>query len=289
MCATGRRRAHEWQEATATPSVTLTVLDHPASANGLLAAASCVSRLAGGGRINVLAARVPPLSTIMPTEEVLTADKAARLRAQETARVAALKASFDAWIATAGGADGATEWIETEALPRDLVAEWGRRADIIVVERPERRDRGTTWQALPAALFETDRPVLIVPPELTTPFGRNVAIAWRDDPHATRAVLSALRYAGNAASIHVFAGVRPGAARPRIPDVFVEHGVQPELEIIPIGEEPLGSTLLARAHATGADLLVMGAYAHSPLRELILGGVTHYVLAHADLPVLMRH
>jgi nucleotide-binding universal stress UspA family protein len=61
------------------------------------------------------------------------------------------------------------------------------------------------------------------------------------------------------------------------------------LEIIPIGNEPFGGTLLARAHEVGADMLVMGAYAHSPWRERILGGVTRYLIAHADLPVLMRH
>jgi nucleotide-binding universal stress UspA family protein len=56
-----------------------------------------------------------------------------------------------------------------------------------------------------------------------------------------------------------------------------------------IGAEPFGRTLLDTAKALRADLLVMGAYAHSPLREMLLGGVTRYVLAHAEIPVLMRH
>jgi nucleotide-binding universal stress UspA family protein len=59
--------------------------------------------------------------------------------------------------------------------------------------------------------------------------------------------------------------------------------------VLPIGSEPFGKTLLDKVHRLSADLLVMGAYAHSPLRELILGGVTRYILAHADIPVLMRH
>jgi nucleotide-binding universal stress UspA family protein len=59
--------------------------------------------------------------------------------------------------------------------------------------------------------------------------------------------------------------------------------------VLPIGSEPFGQTLLTRAHQLGADMLVMGAFAHSPLRELILGGVTRYIIEHADLPVLMRH
>ena len=59
--------------------------------------------------------------------------------------------------------------------------------------------------------------------------------------------------------------------------------------MLPIGCGPFGQTLLDEAHRVAADLLVMGAYAHSPLRELLLGGVTRYMLTHADLPILMRH
>jgi len=71
--------------------------------------------------------------------------------------------------------------------------------------------------------------------------------------------------------------------------VLLEHGIAAQLHVLRIGAEPFGETLLQAAHRLGADLLVMGAYAHSPLRELILGGVTRYMLEHADLPVFMRH
>ena len=277
------------QEATATPDVILAMLDHPTAANGVLAAAACLADLADGARIKVLAARVPPVSTIMPTEEVMTRGKEARLRARETARVAALKAIYDAWNATARGPGGAAEWFECEVVADALIAEWGRRADVIALERPGRHKHGMIPRALPAALFETDRPVLVVPSGLTTTFGRRIAIAWRDDPHATRAVLSALRYASQAASVHLLAGVCPGSPKPEIPKILVEHGVSADLQIIPIGNDPVGGTLLARTHEVGADMLVMGAYAHSPLREMMFGGVTSYMLAHADVPVLMRH
>ena len=61
------------------------MLDHPAAADGLLAAAVRLADLVDGAHINVLAARVPPASTILPTEEILTRDTVARLRAQENA------------------------------------------------------------------------------------------------------------------------------------------------------------------------------------------------------------
>jgi hypothetical protein len=120
------------------------MLDHPAAADGLLAAARCLADLVGGAHIKVLVARVPPVSTILPSEEVLTHDKEARLRAREETRVASLKASFDAWNATAKGPHSTADWFDVEALAHDLMVERGRRADLIVVERPGRHDYGAT-------------------------------------------------------------------------------------------------------------------------------------------------
>jgi nucleotide-binding universal stress UspA family protein len=261
------------------------MLDHPESAGSMLAAMKRLADMAGGARVNVLTARVPPILTIVPGEEILTRDKESRLRAAEDTRVAALKVSFDAWAASGGHA----EFVDIEADAAGLIVEWGRRADLIVLERPGARQYGATWQALPAALFDTDRPVVIVPQGAATAFGWHIAIAWRDDQHATRAVLSALRYVSQAASVHLLAGVRPGAPEPRIPDILLEHGIAADLQTIPLGKDPFGLALLAKARAIGADMLVMGAYAHSPWRQVILGGTTRSILSHADIPVLMRH
>ncbi len=87
----------------------------------------------------------------------------------------------------------------------------------------------------------------------------------------------------------VLAGIRDGALAPEMPKILSEHGVTAELHTLPIGPGALGAVLLAEAHEFGADMLVMGAYQHHPLRELLLGGVTRFMLTHADLPVLMRH
>jgi nucleotide-binding universal stress UspA family protein len=74
-----------------------------------------------------------------------------------------------------------------------------------------------------------------------------------------------------------------------VPEVLTEHGVEAELHVLPLGSGVFGEALLAKAHELGADLLVLGAYLHSPLRGFLLGGVTRFMLGHADLPVLMRH
>ncbi|MBN9559211.1 MAG: universal stress protein [Alphaproteobacteria bacterium] len=274
------------------PSVILAVLDHPPAADRLLAAATCLADLIGGARINALLVRTPPEATILPGDEVLTLRREAEIRAIGASRAAAVKAVFDAWAVTTP-LGGTARWVDVEGLVEDVVKDWGRRADWIVVERPAHHDYGTTWHGIRAALFTTDRPVLVVPSTLRGPFGRRVAIAWRDDrrndEHTTKAVLAALRCLTRAAQVHLLAGLREGAGAPVIPAILSEHDLPVELHVLPIGTGAFGAALLAEAHRLGADMLVIGAYVHHPLHGWLLGGVTRYVLAHADLPVLMRH
>ena len=129
----------------------------------------------------------------------------------------------------------------------------------------------------------------MVPPGAPATSGRRVAIAWRDDKRAASAVLAALRCIAGAEKVVALVGVLPGAPPPAVPRILVEHGVRADLHVLPIGDGAFGQALLNTAHALGADMLVMGAYYHSPLREMMFGGVTRYMLDHADLPVLMRH
>jgi nucleotide-binding universal stress UspA family protein len=124
-------------------------------------------------------------------------------------------------------------------------------------------------------------------------FGRVVAIAWRQDEHTAKAIVPALRYIRQAERVFLLAGLRKDGA-PGLPEVLREHAVRAELHVMPIRPGGFGRALLARAHDLAVDLLVMGAYAHSPLYNLVhgwlgYGGVTRFMLEHADLPVLMRY
>ncbi len=270
--------------------VILALVEHPETAPRTLAAARNLAGLMGNARINVLAIRTPPESTIIATEEVLTRHQAADIRAREQARVAGLQAAFDAWAPVARTPGVAIEWTDIEGPAEIVVGEWGRRSDFIVLHRPARRDSAADRLALQAALFDTDRPVLVVPPGPGAAFGERVAVAWRDDDKRTiRALISAMRVFGNARQVHVLAGVRAGAPAPELPAILTEHGVAATLHVLPVGTGVFGAAVLTAAHGLGADVLVMGAYTHSAWRELLLGGVTRHMLANADLPVLMRH
>jgi nucleotide-binding universal stress UspA family protein len=266
------------------PGVILVVLDDPRAAPGLLAAASCLAALIGGAVVDAQIIRLPPRATIS-SEEILTRRREDEIRGREQERAATLAAAFRDWCS----ADGTGRLSDVEAIAADVVAEHGARADFVVIGRPGRHGYGTSWQAIHAALFETDRPVLVVPPDVTAGFGRRIAIAWRDDNRTVRAVLAVMHCLGHLETLFVLAGRRDGAAAPRMPDVLVEHGISGELVVTPVVGHRFGDALLGRAHALGADMIAMGAFARDPVRRLMLGGLTRYMLANADLPVLMRH
>jgi nucleotide-binding universal stress UspA family protein len=266
--------------------VVLVVLRRPEMADILLRAAQHMATLMGGARLSVLAVREPIEVSALAAEALMAeADSVVRARQQEQQRLNVLRSAFDKWLETSGTE---ARWAEVEGSAPAIIGERGSSADLIVAGQPLEDDR-LARQVFSAALFGTDRPVLLVPPRSSAVFGRRVAIAWRDEKCAVKAVIPALRYLSGAEQVHVLIGVRSQAPEPAMPRVLLEHGISAERHVLPIGSEPFGQTLLKTAHQLGADMLVMGAYAHSPLRELILGGVTRYILEHADLPVLMRH
>lgn len=272
----------------------LVLLRYPENARSLLGAAAHLAETMGGARVNALA--VCETDRIAPSFSLTLADRAAALldaREEEHERVVALRGLSGAWTARAVQPTTELHWFEAEGSTTDIVTHWGRRADVIVAGLPSPGD----WvgqQMFKAALLGTDRPILMVPSEpgsreVGAGFGRSIAIAWRDEKQTLRAVLPALRWLASAEEVHVLIGVHDTAQSPELPAVLMEHGVKANLHVLSLRRSPFGQTLLDVAHDLDVDLLVMGAYVHSPLRGLIFGGVTHHMLASADLPVLMRH
>lgn len=274
------------------PETILLLSRTPDEINALLGAGAGLAANMGGARINVLAIR--ETVQILPGGAATLAGRAEALLAaqdEEWQRISALRKSFGEWTtATEPHAD--VHWFEAEGDTTDVVAQWGRRADAIVAGKPCKDDI-LGRHAFRIALLGTDRPVLMVPPRAPrariASFGRRIAIAWREEKQSLRAVLPALRWLSRAEQIHVLIGSQHGAPRLGLPSVFLEHGLIASVHVLPMRPAPFGKTLLEAARSLSNDLLIMGAYAHSPLGDLVLGGVTRYVLDHSDLLVLMRH
>ena len=265
--------------------VVLTVLERPAAARACLEAAARAARVFGSARVMAMVTHLDPATTIMPSEEVLTAARRAEIEREGNAVIALLRATFDEWRA-ADGVD--SEWVEERGAIETEVTRHGRIVELLVTaSRAGPQD--VSGKALHAALLATHRPVLVVPDRIGATLGRRIAVAWHDDEPATKSVLAALPFLAGAEQVVVLLGRHARDGTPALPALLTEHRIAAEPRAVRARRAGMGQALLAAAHAAGADLLVMGAYAHGPIVEAILGGVTRTMLRSADIPLLMRH
>ena len=181
--------------------------------------------------------------------------------------------------------------IETGAED-ELVAMRGRVADLIVVARASKDDDPNLRAILEAALLESGRPLIVVPPEGLRPPLASAAIAWNGSAEAARAVAHALPLLANSdrvAVILIEEGLRPGPSAGDLVAYLARHDITATTHAMTTDQQPTGETLLRDARAMEAGFLVMGAYTHSRLRRMIMGSATEFMLGNADLPVFMMH
>jgi nucleotide-binding universal stress UspA family protein len=145
-------------------------------------------------------------------------------------------------------------------------------------------------------LFESGRPVLIVPPTVPKTIGRNVLVSWNrstEQAHTNAFALPLLRFADQVTVLTVEGGVTPGPSGEEAARHLRQNGVKAAALTVNRGErasgEDVGAITLEHAAKLGCDLLVKSAYTQSRLRQMIFGGATRHVLARATLPVLMAH
>lgn len=180
-------------------------------------------------------------------------------------------------------------WRVVTGREPEVVAAAGRLADLVIVGRPDAAEEAPMAATIDAALFDTGRPVLVAPPAAPSAIGTRVAIAWNGSAQSARAVAAALPFLGKARQVTVMVGGEEGAAPSSgLVGYLEKHGVRANVEAFSAAHS-MGKTLLEQASRLEADLLVMGAYGHSRLREMILGGATREVLGVATVPVLMGH
>ena len=212
---------------------------------------------------------------------------------------AVIKAADIPYRAIGAAADGVScSWREGEGVESEIVGDYGRLFNMIVMGRNE---LGTSvdWKAtLEAALFESGRPVLIVPHSPPPETGERVALAWNDSIEASRAVAAAMPVLRGAGEVIVLRAREKISAEDKkaasgeaddLVRYLAWNGIAAEARCLDAAGESEGGVLLAAAVAWKADLLVMGGYTHSRFRQMLIGGVTRHMLTEAEVPVLMAH
>jgi nucleotide-binding universal stress UspA family protein len=173
---------------------------------------------------------------------------------------------------------------------QDLVAEQARIADLTIMPHPQAGPEASSSLALHGVLFDSGRPVVLAPQAAPTSFGQRICLGWNGTAESASAVAAVLPWLERAQAVRILSAEgyqRRGPAAAELAAYLAAHGVAADWVMFRPVNEIVGAGLLAAAEAFGCDLLAMGAYSHSRLRQLILGGVTRHVLEHATLPVIM--
>ena len=169
------------------------------------------------------------------------------------------------------------------------MAAYGRASDLVVASRSV--DEALGRSMLEAVLLETGRPLLIPGPAAMPAAIERIAIAWKPVPQAARAMALAMPFLQRASEVIIATveeSAEDGDEIARLSRYLEWHGLHSTVARMRPGPDGAAATLLS-AIAGRADLLVMGAYGHSRVREWVFGGFTTHVLADAPLPVLMAH
>lgn len=250
-----------------------------------------------------LFARIDPLDTVPIVGEgvspVVIDDLTNAAQVEMDKRASTAKAHFEAARTGAGvelaerpqGPGGTSaRWSEVTGRREEVIPRRARVSDLVVFGA-QPSDSPELGSAIETTLVTGGRPLLLAPKGVQT-IGERVAIAWNDSAEAARALAFALPFVEAASAVHVLMAETWRAGfelTEHVADYLEWRGIVCERRSLATEDEAVGAALLHAANEAGADLLVMGGYGRSRLRELVLGGATRHVLTHAQLPVLLAH
>jgi len=276
-------------------SILVHVDGSPRSAVRLALARQCAAAL--GSELEAVLAVAPSMADLPvaygagaeAASMMLQLDADRRRRARETFRFEAERPGRE------------MRWTELDQeVTLNAVVERALYADLLVLGQYDPHDTqawGVAADFVPTLIADSGRPALVLPyagdfDHAAETIGSEVLIAWKPCREAARAVTAALPWLRRASRIHALTAGAAGGSPETLGELEAHlrrHGVSAPLVPHRAPERSVGENLLSTAADTGADLLVMGCYGHSRVREWLLGGATRTLLESMTLPVLMAH
>ncbi|WP_018317194.1 universal stress protein [Bradyrhizobium sp. WSM2793] len=184
-------------------------------------------------------------------------------------------------------------WLESAPEGEDFVGSYGRAFDLIVMARSDIDAAGPHRRAIESALFESGRPVLLVPSNAPRSVATNIMIHWNGSTEQARAnafAMPLLRLAERVSVLTVVGGQAvPGPSADQILQQLRYNDIAAQARTVELENRDTGQAVLDACRAEGCDLLIKGAFTRTRLRQMIFGGATSYIMEHAQLPVLMAH
>ena len=203
------------------------------------------------------------------------------------------------WFAAATASAGiSAEKRILRANMSDAADQFGRiarRFDLAIVGQVEPDGSPVQAMVCESTLFESGRPMIIVPYIQTAPLKLDrIMVCWDGSRPAARAIADAMPLLKRAGTIEVVSVTSERGKQDEIEGADIghhlaRHGLKVEVTRITRGELDVEDVLLSHAADSDADFMVMGGYGHSRLREFVLGGVTRSMLRTMTVPTLMSH
>jgi nucleotide-binding universal stress UspA family protein len=191
-----------------------------------------------------------------------------------------------------------SEWRVVEDLADGVLTTNARYVDLLVLGQADPDDPATSHNDLPeVTALASGRPVLVIPKiGIQAPIGKHVMLCWNASRESARSAADALPFLQAAEQVTVLVvdpdvsinghGQEPGAD---VATWLARHGVKVTVQREAAIDTKVGEVILSRAADLGVDLIVMGVYGHSRVREMVLGGASRTLLSSMTVPVLMSH
>ena len=232
---------------------------------------------------------VANLGSFFERMQEIRADRKARARAHFDNAVGKIKLPI---VSAPVCKQGSTMWIEHKGGDEAPISAFGPLTDLIVLNAPGNTNSPTPWNVVEEALFGAHRPTMIVPHGTRTIDLSHALIAWNGSSEAVSAVERALDLLSPGAKVTVLqiGELKPGRVpAEKLLDYLGWHCFDAELRHLPERPNETCQIILDEVRRAKAGVLIMGAYTHSRTREMILGGVTDFMLRNTPLPILMAH
>jgi len=182
-------------------------------------------------------------------------------------------------------------WREEDGRQNAVVGMSGRVYDLILVEQPEKL-ASIAEATLEDALFESGRPVMMVPKLGSPTLGEKIAIAWNGSTETALTVALSMPFLQQAREVIVVTVgpqhmPEPGPTGEELARGLEGHGFSVSMRTAVGRQKPQGESFLREAMAAGADLMLKGAYTQSRIRQMIFGGATRHIIMDSRIPVIM--
>jgi nucleotide-binding universal stress UspA family protein len=213
----------------------------------------------------------------------------------------AAKATLDNAVASAGvervaapmrGQGVTVSWREVQGSFADRLGAESRLSDLGVLGPLGEGDRPGLMEAFEAVLLDSGRPVLLATQQATASLRKRIAVGCDGSVASAHAVTAALPFLKVADTVQVFTirrGDRAAGVCGEVRNYLALHDVSCSERTIDAGARPVGEAILQGAAECRPDLLVLGGYAHSRLRQTFFGSVTKHVISRANVPLFLVH